>query len=779
MYRPFLFIVVFLIPGIVTAGFITAPGFFLFLASASLVVCLAVGERKKRVVLAAVFIFFFGAYYFGYRAEKASGTIINYAGSQQTIVGVVCDVPEVEADKITYDIKTLYLVHGNTYQTVSGKLRLSVLRDFKRNMAFDYGDLVKFSGKLKLPQVKRNPGGMDYRAYLLQKGISATMFSKQAEKLGVYRANPFIKAAYFLRERLTAFYNKNLPHDLSALLAGIVIGIKGSMPKETLRAFSDAGVIHVLAVSGLNVAVIYGVLQRVFDIFYVHRLFSFIVGSFAIIFYSFMAGLSPSVIRAAVMVGILMLGRVAGRESDPLNSLCLAAVVLLLLNPLNLYSISFQLSFSATLGIILFYNTFQRLLSKLPGFLRDSLAVVLSAQLMVWPFSAYYFHRVSLISFVSNLAVVPLVSLVLLLGFVAGLLGMLLLPVGVVVVKMAGAILLVVDRLTLFFSKLPGAALVVPEFPPAVFVFYFLSLALIFDMPSGTFSIKGKLKKTAAAVLLSVTVLLIVPMNTGLEVTFIDVGQGDSIFIKTPGGKTVLIDGGGMQPYYTGDFDVGRDVVEPFLHGRGIDRIDLAVFTHFDDDHARGLLSILEDMKVEAVMYGMPDNSDIYNKMKEIARQKKIKILQTARGDRFNFGGAVFEVLNPPRNAKFTNSDNDNSVVLKMAYGGISFLFTGDLGFYGERDLIDSGCDLRAVVLKAGHHGSATSTSEEFLSRVRPAIAVISVGRDNSFGHPSARVLDLLKKYDVKVLRTDLQGAITFKVVGKNVKIFTSILEEM
>ncbi|MDN5313296.1 MAG: competence protein ComEC [Thermoanaerobacteraceae bacterium] len=223
---------------------------------------------------------------------------------------------------------------------------------------------------------------------------------------------------------------------------------------------------------------------------------------------------------------------------------------------------------------------------------------------------------------------------------------------------------------------------------------------------------------------------------------------------------------------------MGSAIVEPFLYGRGVDHIDVMIFSHFDDDHARGLLTVLRDMKVTTVIYGKPAGSDIYKDMLEIAQSKKIRLIQVGRGDKFYMGETVFEVLNPSRDSTLAN-DNDNSVVLKMTFDNMSFLFTGDLGFEGERQLLNSGLDLEAEVLKAGHHGSATSTSGEFLSRVNPTFAVISAGKDNSFGHPSPKVLDMLKQKGIKIFRTDLQGAVTFKIQKNNVKIFTSIPGEM
>jgi competence protein ComEC len=201
-------------------------------------------------------------------------------------------------------------------------------------------------------------------------------------------------------------------------------------------------------------------------------------------------------------------------------------------------------------------------------------------------------------------------------------------------------------------------------------------------------------------------------------VTFIDVGQGDAILIQTEGRKAILIDGGGIPPYYSGDFDTGDDIIQPFLYSKGIKKIDVVVFTHFDDDHARGLLSILRSMKVKNIIYGVPEDCNIYEEMVEIARQKQIKTIQVKRGEQFTFDNITFDVLNPVGDTQKNFSSNDNSVVLKMSYKGFDFLFTGDLEYEGERSLISSGIDIGAHVLKVGHHGSHTSTSRHIYQSI-------------------------------------------------------------
>jgi len=773
VYRPFLFFATFFIPGLILGNFAKTIGIFLLF----LVICLYlsfIGQNKKtKMVFAAAAILFFGAFYFGFRFEKIPGTIVNFAEEEQTLIGVVSDAPTIKKDRVIYDVKALYVKKEEGYRRITGKVRLSSILEDERPQFF-YGDVIEFSGKLKLPQGRRNPNGFDFRAYLLQKGISTTMFSREIEIIGKSRTNPFIAAAFYLRERLIAFYEKYLPLNLSSLIVGVTLGIKDNIPGETIKAIKNSGVAHALAVSGLHTGIIYAVLEFAFYRLGISRKLSFVIESIVIIFYSFLAGLSPSVIRASIMIMVFMLSKVVGRENDSLNSLCFSAVFLLLINPLTLFSVSFQLSYAAVTGIILFYDPIKKLLKPLPKCLNESIAVMVSAQLVVAPVLAYYFYNISLVGFITNLLVVPLVSLILISGLISGITGLIFEPLGALFVKCPGFLLDIVERIVFTSSKLPFATIVIPAMPILSTFMYFISLALIFDLIHFADENLVKYKKAFAIVLIVTAVLPAVwPFKT-FEVTFIDVGQGDSILIQTKGKKVILIDGGGLPSYSNSDFDTGEDIILPLLYSKGINQIDVAVFTHFDDDHAKGLLSILKSVKVKNIVYGLPEDCETFKEMLKIAKQKQIKTIQVSRGDSFIVDKAVFEVLHPVKDVPHS-SGNNNSVVLKLTYNGVSFLFTGDLEYEGEQSLISSERDISSLVLKIGHHGSSTSTSREFLSKVSPMYGVITVGVDNNFGHPSPQVLSLLEESGISVLRTDINGAISFKIFKDNVRIYTTI----
>lgn len=777
MYRPFLFIIIFLILGIISTSIIKSNFIFFCLSVIFLIYLISSKNINKKKLLLGVLIFFLGAFYFKFWIQNEIGIIHRYIDKDNiTIVGYICNSPDIRQSKAVYDIDVLYVEEKSAIKKASGKVRVSILLD-KKSKIYNFGDVIKIKGRLKKPKGKRNFGGFNYRAYLFQKGITATMFSKKAKKLGVYPVNPVVKLAFSARTKTIQFFKMNLPKNISAILSGLVLGIKGEIPRDTLEGFKDTGIMHLLAVSGLHVGIIYKMLQELFYYLGLPRKLSLLFQGFIIIFYCCMSGLTPSVVRATIMIIIMILSNLTGRQYDSINSLCIAALIILVNNPLSLFSISFQLSFCAALGIILFYDFFRNPLSILPRFLSDSIAAGISAQILVLPFSAYYFNKISILGLISTPIVAPAASVALVLGFVASILSFCFLPLGKVLVEISGLIIMVIEKIVVFLSKCPFAYIIIPQVNPFLLFIYFVFLALSAKLILEKKDIK-KLGYILLCVMIFVTIIFIIPKGNTVEVTFIDVGQGDSIFIRTDNNKTVLIDGGGISSYCSGTFDVGLDTVKPFLYAKGVRNIDIMVFTHFDVDHVQGLLSLMKEMNVNMILYGMPDDSKFYKEMVQITKNKQIKVINVGRGDKFQIGNVLFEVLHPSKE-KSSYTSNDSSVVLKMTYGDITFLFTGDLEHAGEKEILNSYNNIHSDVLKLGHHGSRTSTSEEFLDMVEPKFAVVSAGKDNKFGHPAPEVLHLLKNKGIRILRTDIQGGITFKIRNKNVKIQTIIPKEL
>jgi competence protein ComEC len=532
-------------------------------------------------------------------------------------------------------------------------------------------------------------------------------------------------------------------------------------------------VYHILAVSGFNVALIAGPVFLGLRLLRMPRRLVALIASLVIVGYALVVGGQPSVLRATVMGLLLLLGLLLDREVNLFNSLALATLVILLWRPGDLREPGFQLSFAATLGILWLTPSVVGLFeSRWPRSLAAGVAVSVGAQLAVTPIMLIHFNQLSLIGIVANLAVVPLAGLATTLGL-AALLGALVSEgLGQLLFGTLWLILLALRLTAHVAAALPGAMvhLPVPHWS-AVVAFYGLLLLLPFlrrHRSVGLFA--GVLAGWVLALSLWPWVR---PAEGRLRVTFLDVGQGDAIFVELPNGQRLLLDGG---PGGERRLDVGEWVIAPFLWNRAVRRLDVVAMSHSDPDHAGGLAAVLR-------RFGVREFWD--NGLWEAGSGELWEVLQRSaairralrRGERIWMGSALVTALNPgaaylrgsPRGP--ASDENNNSLVLRLDWGLVSFLFTGDLEQEGEQALLASRQPLRHLVLKVAHHGSRFSTTEEFLNRARPRVAVISAGARNPFRHPSAETLARLERAGARVYRTDRDGAVIVETDGRTLTV--------
>ncbi|RQD72739.1 MAG: DNA internalization-related competence protein ComEC/Rec2, partial [Candidatus Syntrophonatronum acetioxidans] len=556
---------------------------------------------------------------------------------------------------------------------------------------------------------------------------------------------------------------------------------------------------HLLAVSGLHMGLIALLVMGFFRSLKVGDKYAWPLLFLVLILYLFLIGFKPSAVRAVLM---LFLGAGAyffKKDKDPLTAAAFAALIILLVKPLWLFTISFQLSFMAVLALIMLTAFFESKLNFLPPSLKKIVSTTLAAQLGILPLTAYYFYEVSLGSLLANILVLPLTGLVLGLG-ITGLLGIVLLPpLGQVLFIVAEVLLVYITWVAELVSGLQLTYFRVNPPPVAgIFIYY---LILLFLVPREQFfkglkalnlsqintDLKGYGDKALKLCLVFILLIVWVPAWQGqtiMTVIFLDVGQGDSIFINTSSGQKILLDAGGRPLFHQqGDYDyvndyVGERVVVPFLRHQGVKELDLVILSHPHEDHYGGLLSVIDHFPVK-VMAAPPVERDVplFRELMSLVEEKEIPLLYLGAGDRLKIGGDyLMDFYNPPATLfQGTSSDiNENSLVFKLTRGDISFLFTGDAEGRAESYMLDSGYPLKSQVLKVGHHGSNTSTGESFLEAVEPTISIIQVGQ-NTYGHPSPQTLERLKKKGVRVYRTDENGAITVKTDGENLYIKTFI----
>jgi len=615
------------------------------------------------------------------------------------------------------------------------------------------------------------------------------MYYPRVRVLDQGHGSPFWQALYDLRQHLSTVITQILPEPHAALLTAILLGKRSGIPTSLYAQFNATGTSHVIVISGSNIAILCGVLLAVFTRLAGRRI-ALYVSFLGIAAYVLLAGADAPVVRAAIMGGLYVLALRFGRRTEVRTSLVFAAALMTLINPAWLRDPGFQLSFSATAGLIwlmpLLEEVLNRWLSRLrgaaallSGLLGDGLAVTLAAQLATLPVIAYHFGRVSPVGLLTNMLIVPVQPLIMLSGALATMSGLLWLPVGQVLGWLSWLPLTWTIRcveFTAYIADMAGTGPLdtfgrISVTLGAVLLVAILYLALydrqrtMLTKISGTFG-RLRLSTRLSLTLSGMGLLLALSAHSSLpdgrlHVAFLDVGQGDAILITTPRGGRILIDGGPAPSALL--TALGRHM--PFWERT----LDWIVNTHPESDHLAGLIAVLERYRVKQVLISpVKVRSALYTAWETLLRHSGIHPVLGQSGMRIETSdGVSIEVLHPAGN--FHNARvNEYSLVLRVALGNVRFLLTGDITAEVEHTLLDRHVDLRAAVLKVPHHGSATSSSLAFLQAVQPRVAVLSVAADNALDLPAGEVLQRYRAVGIPVMRTDQNGTIEFITDGKH-----------
>lgn len=600
------------------------------------------------------------------------------------------------------------------------------------------GQTVKAEARLHRPRGFRNPGTFDYGARLRREGLHVVGAARGDRVTPLDAARRPWPAR--LRRRALGIVDAALPPASSALLAGLLLGERSALPPQIDDAFRRSGTYHLLAVSGSNVALVAAAVWLVLRTLSASRRLAALGALTGVLAFAAVVGPEPSVLRATVLGVLVLAALVIERDARVANSLALAAIAILAARPSDLHDPGFQLSFAATAGIVA---------APLPRGLVGALGVTLAAQVAVLPVMLAHFNQLSLVAPIANLGAAPLAAAATVLGLAALALGAVSTVAAAVALDAAWPVLLLLRAVAAATAAVPGAMIHLPAPGPGAVVCYAVGLVAARLAWATRGRAGGGARWTGAATaLLAVAMLLaawpaVRPADGWLRMVVLDVGQGDATVLQAPDGRVALVDAGPGGAYR---LDTGERVVAPFLWNRGTLRLAAATTTHDDVDHAGGMPAIRRLFAIAGSWSAAID--------------ARTPIL---------FGGTVVTALRGRAEpaAPGRRRGNAEAVVLRVETGRVAMLLASDLDEDGEHELLRARVPLAAAVLKVAHHGSRRSTTPAFLDAVRPAVAVVSVGARNGFGHPDPAVLVRLARAGATVYRTDRDGAVTLETDGR------------
>ncbi len=717
----------------------------------------------------------------------------SFLKKQITVVGKILESSATLENRTRFLFQLEAIQDSDVELLAPPNVLVTVIRQRKDSVdiSFRYGNRIQLTGQLYRPSAERNPGEFNSRAYYEAQGIALMMRVKGYRNVAILDST-FSGGAYDwtmrsvvlpVRRYILALTDSTVRGEEGELLKGIFIGERGGIPYSTRLAFTNSGIAHILAVSGSNVVVVFAFFMTMFTLLRIPRTANIILTAFGLLFYMLLTGSQPPIVRATIMALVMMFGKLLGEKSNALNSLGVAAIIIFLFDARQLFDVGFQLSFLAVFSLAYFFPIARSWLPKveqtnvwrklLVGGM-ELVVVTFVATIGTLPLIAIYFGRVSVVGLLSNVVVVPLVGANVVLGFVSSLFGWFSFFVADAFAAVNWALLKFCLWIAKFSGNLSWAYIDTLQFRPIHAIPFYLALLAVFHV-----HFKNLARNISIGFVASLNLLLIAPTGSfdksiegRLRVSFIDVGQGDGALIEFPNGQTMLIDAGMKAEEY----DAGERIVTPFLKRRGISTIDYLVASHPHGDHIGGAPYVFKEFDVkEVIESGQPARDPIYLEYIQSIKNEKCKTTNVRMRDSpLSIGGAKLYFLYPTET--FIDKDtthahenlNNTSVVFKLCFGETSVLFTGDAERESEEEMIRlHGNFLEATILKTGHHGSITSSTEEFVNLVKPKYAIISCGLNNKFNHPSDEVMERFRAMNVETLRTDEEGAIIFETNGE------------
>ncbi len=721
-----------------------------------------------KYILFWVLIFYLG-FFNSYFRIKTTDPLLEISPQKGTITGQIVSIPNSNTkDKIKFFFK----VNEFNNEKISGKTLVTLSSEEGDFSSLNIGDRYKITGKLRTPFRATNPSQFDYSKYLRNFSIYTTFYANLEDSQKIEK--PLTKKWKFLQElnnvrnRILQTHARYLQSPNLEILGGIVFGDDAVAPPDYIKnSFVNSGLLHILAASGMNVAFIYGFWYFILRKLRVPFRITVISGMVVVILYTLMTGLGPSLIRAALMLIFILIGKLIDRDAHSVSLLSLVAALMLLYNPAYINDVGFQLSFLVTFGILIsaeaVINKFKN--SKIPDWLSAGILIPVIAQVWVAPIQMFYFNTFSTYSVLANVSIMPFLSVISFGGFISSVLAVFT-PVAKYVCAAGDFVLkYFLDALVWisnFYSNLPHSMITTTH--PAIYqiVLYYVIVLFITYMFKKGFSKKGIFTAIILCIILLLTTISIPDKN--LEIISFDVQNADAFLIKTPENKYFIIDTG--KSAYKSGSSQAKIIILKYLKDRGIKNIEGLIITHFDNDHSGGAVDLINNLNVKNVyINSYSNNSYTSKKIYKTLKEKGINThLAKNNNEIYKETNLAFKTFKAEM-----QDDNENSIITLLKYKNFDTLFTGDAGIEAF-NTVKKDIPHNIEVLKVGHHGARGVVDEKMLEHLNTQVSIISTGL-NTFGHPNKGTLDILRK--TYVYRTDRNNSVKISTDGITYNIFT------
>ncbi len=729
-----------------------------------------------KIILIWCFIFYFGIINTSLRI-KETDELVNIAPINATIYGQIFSIPQNKGENNT---KFFFKVNKIEYDGITKTFDdEKVLVSLDSNENFKIYDSYKIRGRLSLPFKAGNPSQFDYGNYLRNFNTYAVFYGRNPysmhnldipcyEKINskLTKTEKILQEINNYRENILSVHAKYLNSPNLEILGGIVFGDDAVTPPEDIKqSFINSGLLHILAASGMNVAFIYSFFFLILRFFRVPFKVNIGLCIFTVLTYVFMTGLGASVVRAALMLLFVLIGKLIDRDANSISLLSFVAFLMLLYNPMYINDVGFQLSFVVTFGLLIMTPYILKSKNRILNWIIGTISIPIVAQLWVIPIQIYYFNNISAYSIFANIMSVPILSVISFSGFVSSLLSIIQ-PIANFICYwfdyILNPLITLIVNISDFWGKLPHAS--VQTTHPSliqIIIYYLILLNLVAFWDK---NIREKFIKYLKCTLPSLIVILILSMislpNHNLEITAFDVGNADAFLIKTPNNKYIMIDT--AKNGYNGGKSQAEMLILKYFKDRGIKKLDSIVITHFDNDHCGGALDLINGMNVNKIYVNSTNHpSKSAQEIYKAAKNRNTQIIE-AESNQIVFDDKI-KLTNYIANDTAGIGDNESSIISLLSYGDFSMLFTGDAGV-GTLNKLQSCIPKDITVLKVGHHGASGVINKKLSDYINPKYSIISTG-ENKFGHPSPYTIGILKNSNI--LRTDIDNSIKI-VVNKN-----------